>query len=83
MIKKTDEGLVVNSFKYPLKRDSSLHSGQVIDFLSDIDKNFGTMENHLQQQVNDNLFVPKYPASRVMRNAFDTIKKQMTRRGLR
>lgn len=83
MIKKTDEGLAVNSFKYPLKRDSSLRSGQVIDFLSDIDKNFGTMENHLQQQVNDNLFVPKYPASRVMRNAFDTIKKQMTRRGLR
>lgn len=76
-VKKTAEGLSVNSFSYPLKRESKLRTGSVADMLSHATTK---LEGMFSAMVEDNILLLPYARYTYMRKAFadakDTIRKK-------
>lgn len=76
-VKKTADGLSVNSFSYPLKRESKLRTGSVADMLSHATTK---LEGMFSAMVEDNILLLPYARYTYMRKAFadakDTIRKK-------
>lgn len=76
-VKKTAEGLSVNSFSYPLKRESKLRTGSVANMLSHATTK---LEGMFSAMVEDNILLLPYARYTYMRKAFadakDTIRKK-------
>lgn len=81
VVRKTRDGLCVNSFSYPLKKDSALLSGTVGGMMKDVADDVDKMEVEVKRLVNDNLFIPQYNRYVSLRNAFNTIKGEFIRKG--
>ena len=81
LVRKTKSGLCVNTYSYPLKRDSTLVSGNVSGMIKDVNEDIDEMEEELKKLVNDNLFIPPYYRYASLRNAFNTVKGQIIRKG--
>ena len=80
-VRKTTEGLSVNSFNYPLKRDSILRSATAEDMTEDVSKDMDKMEDAIRRMVCDNIFIPSYSRFQSLGNAFKEIIIQLIRNG--
>lgn len=80
LVQKTKTGLSVNSFAYPLKRDSALISGDVCDMMNDVTNGIDDLEVALKELINNNIFIPPYHRYASLRNAFKNIKNQVVRK---
>ena len=80
LVQKTKTGLSVNSFAYPLKRDSALINGDVSDMMKDITNGIDDLEAALKELINNNIFIPPYHRYASLRNAFKNIKNQVVRK---
>lgn len=81
LVRKTKSGLCVNTYSYPLKRDSTLVSGTVSGMIKDVNEDIDEMEEELKKLVNDNIFIPPYYRYASLRNAFNKVKGQIIRKG--
>lgn len=80
-VHKTDTGVAVNSYSYPLKRTSSLRSATVDAMIKDVSSDVDAMEEGLKRIVDANIFVPSYNNSLTLRSAFKDIRIQIIRSG--
>ncbi len=80
-IRKTTDGLSVNSFSYPLKRDSILQSSTTKSIMDEVSKNVDKLEEIIRDMVNDNIFIPSYSRFYSLRKAFTEVKGQIIRNG--
>ena len=80
-VRKTADGLSVNSFSYPLKRDSNLRSGSVKGMLESVTSQVDQQEKTLTAMVNDNLFLLDYHKYAFLSQAFIDSKDTFMRKG--
>ena len=80
-VRKTADGLSVNSFSYPLKRDSNLRSGSVKGMLESVTSQVDQQEKTLTAMVNDNLFLLDYHKYAFLSKAFIDSKDTFMRKG--
>ena len=70
-IKKSIDGLSVNSFSFPLKRTSKLRSGSVSDMMSTIRQNNRSIESYFTTLTDNNVFLLPYEQYPFMQKAFE------------
>lgn len=80
-VRKTTDGLSINSFSYSLKRDSTLRSGSVEGMMKNATDSISNMEEMLKEQVNGNMFLPGYSRYSSLINAFSASKNKLIRKG--
>ena len=80
-VQKTDDGLVINSFKYPLKRDTNLRTGSVKGMLDKVIGEVDYLESDLAEQVDGNLFLMPYNSYAFMKKAFVDAKGSFSKKG--
>lgn len=80
-VRKTETGLAVNSYVYPLKRDSTLRSATVKSMMDDVTNEVDDLEKKLKSLIDANIFIPSYNRFLELRKAFVDIKSKMIRKG--
>lgn len=76
---KTDIGLSINSFDYPLKRNSSLRSASIKSVIDDIEGAIDMQEKLITYQLMNNLFVPSNPFT--LEKVFANLKSKIIMQG--
>lgn len=80
-VRMTADGLAVNSFSYPLKRNSNLRTGSVKSMLESVTSEVDKQEKALTDMVNDNLFLLDYHKYAFLGKAFVDSKDNFIRKG--
>lgn len=80
-VRKTETGLSINSYVYPLKRNTNLRTGSVKGMLDSVMGEVDKIENELSEQVNDNLFLMSYKNYPFMRKAFVDARSNFSKKG--
>jgi hypothetical protein len=80
-VRKTDTGLSINSYVYPLKRNTNLRTGSVKGMLESVMGEVDKIENELSEQVNENLFLMSYKNYPFMRKAFVDARSNFSKKG--
>ena len=80
-VRKSEDGLIINLYKYPLKRDSNLRTGSVKGMIDTVKTEVNALENELKEQVNDNLFLGSYEQYHFLRKAFVDMKNNFSKKG--
>ena len=80
-VRMTADGLSVNSFSYPLKRNSNLRTGSVKSMLESVTSEVDKQEKALTDMVNDNLFLLDYHKYAFLGKAFVDSKDNFIRKG--
>lgn len=80
-VTKTDDGICINSFAYPLMRDSKLRSGTVKAMMSHVMKDADVIEKAFSDLVENNIFLLTYNGYPFMQAAFSHTKNEIKRRG--
>ena len=80
-VTRTDDGLCINAFTYPLKRTSTLRSGSVKDMMGNVVKEADGLEKAFADMVENNIFLQSYGDYPFMRSAFANMRNEVGRRG--
>lgn len=76
-IRKTADGLSVNSFSFPLKRTSKLRSGSENDMMATIRQNNHSIESYFATLTDDNIFLLPYEQYSYMQKAFEDLEGKL------
>lgn len=76
-VRKTTEGLSVNSFSFPLKRTSKLRSGSVSDMMATIRQNNHSIESYFTTLADNNIFLLPYDQYPFMQKAFAGLEEKI------
>ncbi|MBO7481065.1 MAG: AAA family ATPase [Bacteroidales bacterium] len=82
-VKKTVDGLSVNNFSYPLKRNSNLRSGSVKGFLDMVNGEVDQLEQCFREMVDSNIFLLPYSDCAFLKKAFVDYREKINRKGYR
>lgn len=80
-IRKTIDGIAINSFSYALKRDSKIRSGSIDDMMAGVKKEMKHLEEDFASLINDNIFLNSYDSYPFLHHAFDKMKKKTIKKG--
>jgi len=81
VVKKTMDGLSINSYSYPLKRGTKVRTGTVTDMLNNVTKRMDNLETIFSGMVEENILLLPYSRYVYMRRAFTDIKDTLRRKG--
>ena len=81
VVKKTIDGLSINSYSYPLKRGTKVRTGSVTDMLNNVTKRMDNLESIFSGLVEENILLLPYSRYVYMRRAFTDIKDTIRRKG--
>lgn len=81
VVSKTIDGLSINSFSYPLKRETKVRTGSVTDMLNNVTKRMDNLESIFSGMVEENILLLPYSRYVYMRRAFIDIKDTFRRKG--
>ena len=81
VVKKTIDGLSINSYSYPLKRGTKVRTGSVTDMLNNVTKRMDNLETIFSGMVEENILLLPYSRYVYMRRAFTDIKDTIRRKG--
>ena len=81
VVKKTMDGLSINSYSYPLKRETKVRTGTVTDMLNNVTKRMDNLESIFSGMVEENILLLPYSKYVYMRRAFTDIKDTLRRKG--
>ncbi len=81
VVKKTMDGLSINSYSYPLKRGTKVRTGSVIDMLNNVTKRMDNLESMFSGMVEENILLLPYSRYVYMRRAFTDVKDTLRRKG--
>lgn len=81
VVRKTADGLSVNSYSYPLKRGTKVRTGTVTDMLSNVTKRMDNLESIFSGMVEQNILLLPYSKYNYMRRAFADLKDTLRRKG--
>ena len=81
VVSKTIDGLSINSFSYPLKRETKVRTGSVTDMLNNVTKRMDNLESIFSGMVEENILLLPYSRYVYMRRAFTDIKDTLRRKG--
>ena len=81
VVKKTIDGLSINSYTYPLKRGTKVRTGSVTDMLNNVTKRMDNLESIFSGLVEKNILLLPYSRYVYMRRAFTDIKDTIRRKG--
>ena len=81
VVKKTMDGLSINSYSYPLKRGTKVRTGTVTDMLNNVTKRMDNLESIFSGMVEENILLLPYSRYVYMRRAFTDIKDTLRRKG--
>ena len=76
-VRKTTDGLSVNSFSFPLKRTSKLRSGSVSDMMATIRQNNHSIESYFTTLADNNIFLLPYDQYPFMQKAFAGLEEKI------
>lgn len=82
-VKKTADGLSVNNFSYPLKRNSNLRSGSVKAMLDRVNGEVEQLEQCFREMVDANIFLLPYNDCAFLKKAFGDYREKINRKGYR
>ena len=74
VVKKTMDGLSINSYSYPLKRGTKVRTGSVTDMLNNVTKRMDNLESMFSGMVEENILLLPYSRYVYMRRAFTDVK---------
>ena len=80
-VKKTVDGLSINSFSYSLKRGTKVRTASVTDMLNNVTKRMDNLESLFSEMVEDNILLQPYSRYAYMRRAFVDVKDTIRRKG--
>ena len=80
-IRKTIDGIAINSFSYALKRSSKIRSGFIDDMMAGVKKEMKHIEEDFASLINDNIFLNSYDDYPFLHHAFDKMKKKTIKKG--
>ncbi len=80
-VTRTDDGLYINSFAYPLKRTTTLRSGSVKDMMGNVVKEADGLEKAFANMVENNIFLQSYGDYPFMQSAFANMRNEVGRKG--
>ena len=81
VVKKTMDGLSINSYSYPLKRGTKVRTGSVTDTLNNVTQRMDNLESIFSGMVEENILLFPYSRYVYMRRAFTDIKDTLRRKG--
>lgn len=81
VVKKTMDGLSINSYSYPLKRGTKVRTGTVTDMLNNVTKRMDNLESIFSGMVEENILLLPYSKYVYMRRAFTDVKDTLRRKG--
>ena len=81
VVRKTMDGLSINSYSYPLKRGTKVRTGSVTDMLNNLTQRMDNLENIISGMVEENILLLPYSRYVYMRRAFTDIKETLRRKG--
>ena len=81
VVKKTMDGLSINTYSYPLKRGTKVRTGSVTDMLNNVTKRMDNLETIFCGMVEENILLLPYSRYVYMRRAFTDIKDTLRRKG--
>jgi MoxR-like ATPase len=81
VVKKTMDGLSINSYSYPLKRGTKVRTGSVTDMLNNVTKRMDNLESMFSGMVEENILLLPYSRYVYMRRAFTDVKDTLRRKG--
>ena len=81
VVKKTIDGLSINSYSYPLKRGTKVRTGSVTDMLNNVTKRMDNLESIFSGMVEENILLLPYSKYVYMSRAFTDIKDTLRRKG--
>lgn len=81
VVKKTMDGLSINSYSYPLKRETKVRTGTVTDMLNNVTKRMDNLESIFSGIVEENILLLPYSKYVYMRRAFTDVKDTLRRKG--
>lgn len=81
VVKKTIDGLSINSYSYPLKRGTKVRTGSVTDMLNNVTKRMDNLESMFSGMVEENILLLPYSRYVYMRRAFTDVKDTLRRKG--
>ena len=81
VVKKTMDGLSINSYSYPLKRGTKVRTGTVTDMLNNVTKRMDNLESMFSGMVEENILLLPYSRYVYMRRAFTDVKDTLRRKG--
>lgn len=81
VVKKTMDGLSINSYSYPLKRETKVRTGTVTDMLNNVTKRMDNLESIFSGMVEENILLLPYSKYVYMRRAFTDVKDTLRRKG--
>ena len=80
-VKKTVDGLSINTFSYPLKRGTKVRTGSVTDMLNNVTRRMDNLESIFSKMVEDNVLLQPYAKYVYMRRAFVDVKDTLRKKG--
>ena len=81
VVKKTMDGLSINSYSYPLKRGTKVRTASVTDLINNVTKRMDNLESIFSGMVEENILLLPYSRYVYMRRAFTDIKDTLRRKG--
>lgn len=81
VVKKTIDGLSINSFSYPLKRKTKVRTASVTDLINNVTKRMDNLESIFSGLVEENILLLPYSKYAYMRKAFTDIKDTLRKKG--
>ena len=76
-LRKTNNGLSVNSFSFPLKRTSKLRSGSIDGMMDTIRQKYRSIEDYFTTLTNENVFLLPFEQYPFMQKAFSVINEKL------